>query len=118
MVVLATKKTISLSILPERNPPYVLLSDGSIRNTYWLSITNKSHQTKKLTLTTSHSEVLDVKILNQEQDFIELKPQAVSEFKIFLTTKKPISNTENLVIDFILTDNQETYQTSAVLFLP
>ena len=115
---LITKKPISVSVLQERNPLYVLLSDGSIRNTYQLNIANKSYHIKKLTLTTSHSNVLDLKILNQEHNFIELKPQALSEFKIFLTTKNKITNTESLLIDFILTDNQETYQTSAILFLP
>ena len=115
---LVTKKPISVSVLQERNPLYVLLSDGSIRNTYQLNITNKSHQIKKLTLTTSHSDIIDLKILNQNNNLLELKPQALSEFKIFLTTKNKIINTESLVIDFILTDNQETYQTSAVLFFP
>jgi polyferredoxin len=115
---LVTKKPVSVSVLQERNPLYVLLSNGSIRNTYQLNIANKSHHAKKLALTTSHSNLLDLKILNQEHNFIELKPQALSEFKVFLTTKHKIINTENLVIDFILTDNQEIYQTSAILFLP
>jgi len=116
---LIAKQPIAISILQERNPLYVLLSDGSIRNVYQLSVTNKSHLTQKFFLTASHGDLVELTILNQENNIIELKPQAVSEFKIFLTAKNPPQHTESLVVDLMLSDQkQNNYKTSAVLFLP
>jgi cytochrome c oxidase accessory protein FixG len=41
MYALATRTTVGVNVLHERNPLYVLLSDGSVRNDYILRILNK-----------------------------------------------------------------------------
>ena len=35
---------LEVNVLPERNPPFVLLSDGSIRNGYTVKVLNKVHE--------------------------------------------------------------------------
>jgi cytochrome c oxidase accessory protein FixG len=53
LVALANRTTLEINVLHDRNPPYVLLSDGSIRNGYTVKILNKLHQPREFTLQTS-----------------------------------------------------------------
>ena len=44
LVALINRSTLELSVLPDRNPLFVTLADGSIRNGYELKIVNKEHE--------------------------------------------------------------------------
>lgn len=43
LVALVNRATLELSVLPDRNPLFVTLSDGSIRNGYDVKVVNKEH---------------------------------------------------------------------------
>jgi cytochrome c oxidase accessory protein FixG len=47
---LSMRTTLELNVLPERNPFYVRLSDGAIRNTYTIKILNKLHEKRSFTI--------------------------------------------------------------------
>ena len=47
---LLTRDTLHLNVLRDRNPLFVTLSDGSVRNGYTLKIVNKEHMEKTLTV--------------------------------------------------------------------
>jgi cytochrome c oxidase accessory protein FixG len=44
------RSTLEINVLHERNPPYVLLSDGSIRNAYTVKILNKLQEPREVSL--------------------------------------------------------------------
>ena len=44
------RSTLQVNAIADRNPPYVLLSDGSIRNGYTVKILNKLHEPRAFTL--------------------------------------------------------------------
>jgi cytochrome c oxidase accessory protein FixG len=44
LVALVNRSTLEVNILPDRNPLFVTLADGSIRNGYELKIVNKEHR--------------------------------------------------------------------------
>ena len=44
------RSTLEINVLHDRNPPFVLLSDGSIRNGYTVKILNKLHEPRVFTL--------------------------------------------------------------------
>ena len=50
LAALANRTTLEINVLHDRNPPYVLLSDGGIRNGYTVKILNKLHQPREFTL--------------------------------------------------------------------
>jgi cytochrome c oxidase accessory protein FixG len=50
LVALAWRTTLEINVLHDRNPPYVLLSDGGIRNGYTVKVLNKLHQPREFTL--------------------------------------------------------------------
>ncbi len=47
---LVSRQTIDLAISPERQPPYVRLSDGSIRNVYAVRVTDRRRKISPVTL--------------------------------------------------------------------
>jgi cytochrome c oxidase accessory protein FixG len=50
LVALLYRSTLDINVLHDRNPPYVRLSDGSVRNGYTVKILNKRHQPREFTL--------------------------------------------------------------------
>jgi cytochrome c oxidase accessory protein FixG len=50
LTALFNRSTLQVNVLADRNPPYVLLSDGSIRNGYTVKILNKLHEPRVFTL--------------------------------------------------------------------
>jgi polyferredoxin len=50
LVAFLNRTTLEINVLHDRNPPYVLLSDGSIRNGYTVKILNKLHEARTFTL--------------------------------------------------------------------
>ena len=44
------RSTVEINILHDRNPPFVLLSDGSLRNAYTVKILNKMHEPRLFNL--------------------------------------------------------------------
>ena len=50
LAALLNRTTLETNVLHDRNPPYVLLSDGSIRNGYTVKILNKLHEAREFTL--------------------------------------------------------------------
>jgi cytochrome c oxidase accessory protein FixG len=52
LVALLYRSTLDINVLHDRNPPYVRLSDGGVRNGYTVKILNKRHQPREFTLAT------------------------------------------------------------------
>ena len=46
LAILALRATVDINILPDRNPLFVTMSDGSIRNGYTIRVMNKQHAAK------------------------------------------------------------------------
>lgn len=53
LVAWLNRTMLEVNVLPERNPPFVLLTDGSMRNGYTVKILNKLHEPRTFTLTAS-----------------------------------------------------------------
>jgi len=107
---LLTKQPISISVKQERNPLYIMLSDGSIRNVYELSITNRQHQDLHFTLSALNNKV-KLDILNHASGDIILKQGSVNNFKIFLTANEPM---QDIILQ--LSNQQNSYNIPLLFF--
>lgn len=56
LAALATRATVDLGVLPERNPLFVRLADGSVRNGYTLRLINKGPLARTFELGVAHPE--------------------------------------------------------------
>lgn len=58
-----TRSSIELSVIHDRNPLFVKLSDGSIRNTYTIKVVNKTHDDQSLALSVSGIDLKDTSVV-------------------------------------------------------
>lgn len=102
-----TRSSLELHIIHDRNPIYVTLSNGSIRNGYIIKILNKTHEDKIYKLELDGIAYDDLKV----QSFINLDPNSlkviansVGEFRIFVFSKE--QHEKRKEISFKVTDNE------------
>ena len=62
---LFVRSDIHLSVEPVRNPQYVTLSDGSVRNTYTLRVRNQTEQPRTFRVMLTSDEVLRISVQTQ-----------------------------------------------------
>lgn len=82
---LMNKSKLELSVIPNRNPIFVLLSDGSIRNGYDFKIINKTHEFKKFKLNLKNPKAAILRGQNFDLDNFRILPEQEKSFKIFIS---------------------------------
>ncbi len=63
VVGLRTRRTIDLDVLPDRNPAFVQLSDGAMRNAYTLKVMNRADVPREFYLSVSELPVRSVNVI-------------------------------------------------------
>jgi cytochrome c oxidase accessory protein FixG len=118
LAVLATRDRIDLAVLHDRAPPYVTLSDGSVRNGYTLKLVNMTLEEKVFTVTLEDLE--DARMWRADGTGepsrsvqIEVPPNQVREARVFVARDR--HNAERATFSFTLADpaSGETTQTEA-----
>ncbi len=87
---LSTRESLDLNVLPDRNPLFVKLADGSIRNGYTLKVLNLVREPKIYALTLEGLEdatlrVLGLKDGDSSTATLEARPDQVSTYRLFVT---------------------------------
>jgi polyferredoxin len=93
LIALLVRDRLELNVLHDRNPQYVVESDGSIRNGYMLHILNMVPQPRdvRLDLKGLHGAVMSMNNLEQPPGTsfnIHLDPDQTTEVKVFVTVPK------------------------------
>jgi cytochrome c oxidase accessory protein FixG len=71
-VMLFVRSDIDVTVAPVRNPQFVVLSDGSIRNTYDVRIRNMTGETTDFQVTLVSDQPLEVELEGQEGNVVEV----------------------------------------------
>lgn len=86
LVALLSRSMLDINVLHDRNPPYVLLSDGSIRNGYIVKILNKRHQPRDFDLIVRGLSNAYVTVVGLEAGkHIRVTTDDLRELKVFVT---------------------------------
>ena len=106
---LTTRENLDLNVLPDRNPLFVKLADGSIRNGYTVKVLNQVREPKTYALTLEGLEGATLSVLGLEDEdrslaTLDAKPDQVSTYRLFVTA--PPAAVADLVQDLhvVLTD--------------
>lgn len=87
---LLTRATMEVNVIRDRTPPFVVLSDGSIRNGYTIKIVNKATEARDLILEVSGAPDLTVSAIGEvfegAKATITAAPDGVRSLRIFVTT--------------------------------
>jgi cytochrome c oxidase accessory protein FixG len=86
LVALLNRTTLEINVLHDRNPPYVLLSDGGVRNGYTVKILNKLHQPRDFVLDTRGLEGARLAIVGVDAGAnIRVTTDALRELRALVT---------------------------------
>lgn len=88
---LLTRSPLELHVLHDRNPLFVKLSDGTIRNGYDIKILNKTHEDKTYRLTIDGIDGTDIEVKGAGKvvaDELPVFTDSVGHFRLFLTANK------------------------------
>ncbi len=102
---LLTRATLDINIIHARNPLYVQLSDGAIRNRYDLHVLNKSWDLQKFTISVSGIDgaKLDLRGTGEESlNEVTVEADSVGHFRAFVTLPRPTQEGERR-LDFTVT---------------
>jgi polyferredoxin len=114
---LLSRAVLELNVLPDRNPLFVVLSDGSIRNGYTIKILNKRYQVRRYQLSVAGLAGARVKVIgygDTQKPIIDVIPDALRALKVYVTlapgttasSRAAISDFHFVVKD--LDDNEQT----------
>lgn len=100
---------VEISIIEDRNPLFVRLSDGGIRNGYTLKILNKTHMTQQFTVDVAGLATPVVSIVGQAQNSpgMTVDANALRAFRIYVTVPASVSRlltSGSTPIRFVVTD--------------
>lgn len=85
---LLTRSPLEMNVIHDRNPLYVKLSDGSIRNGYNITIMNKHHEDRRYALSVHGIEGMSVRVQASSDlppDDLPVFANSVGHFRVFLT---------------------------------
>ena len=114
---LATRRSEGISVIHDRNPIFVRLADGSIRNAFTVHILNKALETRLFELTVEGVPGLDVTLVGDTvasgNPLIVVGPDQTRELRALLTTHAPLP-AASVPLTFTITDSKDGSKASAV----
>jgi len=108
---LATRSTLDITVLHDRNPLFVTLSDGSIRNGYTIKILNKSREARRFTLTLDTPSGAVLSAIGTEQAepgapvVFTIPSNAVAGHQVFVQLPSDLLESDAMDVAFVLTED-------------
>ena len=108
---LTFRGALDINILHDRNPLFVTLSDGSIRNGYTIKILNMERAPRSFTLALENAGAAQLTVIGQEgaggaPALLTAKPDAVASYRVFVQRPKSEVTAASVPLSFVLTDTE------------
>ena len=117
---LSTRATVDLNVLRDRNPTYVRLSDGSVRNAYTVKVMNRVNATRRFALTIDGPKGFDVKVVGVEPAALpvtfEVEGDRLRTLRVLVTVPAASLTGESMPVSFHVATADES-RTTATVFL-
>ena len=104
-VTLVTRSDLDVNVLRDRNPLFVKLSDGSIRNGYTVKILNKAHEERRFTLAVEGLNAPEITAVGWEEgEAIEIMvgPDRLKSVKVFVAAPSGEITSGSLPVTLVL----------------
>lgn len=106
---LATRDLSGISVIHDRNPLFVALSDGSIRNAYTVRVLNKTLETRRYALTLEGLDGAELDVVGATEGdggrrIIEVGPDRTSEVRVLVTRHGAPLGADSIPLTFVVTD--------------
>jgi cytochrome c oxidase accessory protein FixG len=110
MAVAWVNRTIlEVNVLPERNPPYVLLSDGGVRNSYTVKVLNKLHEPRTMDVSVEGLPDARFTIVGvSDAKRVVVATDDLRELRVFVTLPRSVigRSASALPLDLVVRDAQ------------
>jgi len=102
---LATRRNDGVSVIHDRNPLFVRLADGALRNGYAIRILNKTHDAQSYTLTVSGLPDAEVEVIGSEgssggRPLVYVGPDQSREMRVLVTTHQKLAPGASIPVTF------------------
>jgi len=84
---LFVRSDIDMTVEPLRNPTFVTLSDGSVRNVYTLRLRNKLGEPRQFRVSLTSAEILRISIEGTEEIAVTVAPDASTMVRVYVTAR-------------------------------
>ena len=115
IVALFLRDTIDLTVRHDRNPVFVTLSDGSIRNTYEVRIQNRNGQPNVFRLSAISDQYLRLTVQGEDPAAISIPADETRKLRVFLTAPSTNALPERvpvrLWVENLMTRERSPYNT-------
>lgn len=106
---LTTRAHLDVSVIPDRNPIFVTLKDGSIRNGFTLRVLNKTLRPRTFVLTARGLQdftlALQGRDLEEQAVLLSVGPDSVRTVKAFISVPPEAVDGEAMDFSFVLIEN-------------
>lgn len=115
---MATRRNDSVNVIHDRNPLFVRLSDGAVRNGYAVHILNKTLETQSFVLKISGLPDADVEAIGSESrasgdPVIDVGPDQSREIRVLVTTHQRLAPEASIPLTFTVVSSEGAVAASA-----
>jgi cytochrome c oxidase accessory protein FixG len=106
---LATRTSEGISVIHDRNPMFVRLASGELRNGFTVRILNKSLETRSFVLSVDGLSDLDLRVVGDvpssgRMAVIEVGPDQTHELRVLVSTFSPLPPAASIPLTFRILD--------------
>ncbi len=105
---LLSRDTLTLSILRDRNPLFVTLSDGTVRNGYTLKIINRAHETRSFRVSITGVSSSKLAIVGEREAIVQVSADDIRSAKVFVSGPPPADGKQSMTITVTDMKDQRT----------
>jgi cytochrome c oxidase accessory protein FixG len=108
VVALFIRPAIDMTVAPVRQPTFVTLSDGTIRNVYEIKLRNKHGEERPFTLSITGDDTLSVKIEGDETTTVMAPPDTAQPVRVYVEAPKgsAAADSERIPFRFWVEDDE------------
>ncbi len=113
---LLNRQTLDMNVLRDRQPNFVMLSDGSVRNGYTIKVLNKATEPRQLSLIVEQLPSPVITVAGQRQDeaiVLDVPADETRDFKVYISEKQIAQLGQKSDFNFRLIDNTTGDETTA-----
>ncbi|MDX1975905.1 MAG: cytochrome c oxidase accessory protein CcoG [Rickettsiales bacterium] len=114
---LLTRSPLEMNVIHDRNPLFVRLSDGSVRNGYNVSIINKHHEDKSYSLTVEGIDNAAMRVQASSDipaDNLPVFADSIGHFRVFLMAPKQPEQRRSITFHLMETDSKITVKKDTI----
>jgi cytochrome c oxidase accessory protein FixG len=118
---LATRRAEAVNVVHDRNPVFVRLSDGAVRNAFTMHVLNKSLETRRFILTVggladAFIEVAGDTAAHTGHPTVEIGPDQAREFRVLVTSYETLPPAASIPLIFRVIDTATQRQATTADF--